>query len=153
MHVVFQCRRHLKNCVVDLITTSYCSVGSFWAGPILHLDELTLLSLSRSCPPVSLSASPASNVLMPGIHKGGLKWIVTLVTSHAFSVCLCILYTSMCSVTFTMLLQLRLQALNGNINANEPFNAYKQNLKRERLLTCGWMWMCLWLPLQLLCMF
>lgn len=73
----------------------------------------------------------------------------------------CILYArvcmhvSMCGVCAfaTVPRQLQLQALNGNINANQPFNSYKQNLGREKLLTCGWMWMCLCLPLQLRCMF
>lgn len=41
MHVVLQQRRHLRNWVADLITTSWCLLGSFWDSSLLHLGEPT----------------------------------------------------------------------------------------------------------------
>lgn len=41
MHVVLQQRRHLRNWVADVITTSWCLLGSFWDSSLLHLGEPT----------------------------------------------------------------------------------------------------------------
>lgn len=62
MHVVLQHRRHLRNWVADLITTSWCLAGSFWDSSILHLDELTPSRLSPPSPSLLLTAP---DVLMP----------------------------------------------------------------------------------------
>ena len=101
-------------------------------------------------PPISLSASHSPAIPRPEIHNGGLAEEEAFRTAR-FA---CIpraagIHVSACGVGAFAAVprKLQLQALNGNINANQPFNLYKRNLGRQNLLTCGWVWTCLCPPL------